>query len=227
MEYTPPAFVLYCRVSTSRQGKSGLGLDAQRERCQRFAADLTIPIIAEEIEVETGKGSDALDRRPRLASAIATAKRHQAAVLVSKLDRLSRDVHFISGLMAQRVPFIVAELGLGVDPFMLHIYAALAQKERAMIAARTREALAQAKARGVKLGNPRLADARVAASDAIKVARDARSLNVMPIIQEVRTLGITTLAGIAHQLNVRRVPTPQGGRWHASSVRNVLNNANC
>jgi DNA invertase Pin-like site-specific DNA recombinase len=96
-----------------------------------------------------------LDRRPQLAAALKAAKKAKCAVVVSKLDRLSRDVHFISGLMAHKVPFIVAELGSNVDPFTLHIYAALAQQERRMIADRTRAGLAAAKARGVKLGNPR------------------------------------------------------------------------
>jgi DNA invertase Pin-like site-specific DNA recombinase len=95
-----------------------------------------------------GKGADALDRRPQLAAALKAAKSHKAAVVVSKLDRLSRDVHFISGLMAHKVPFIVTELGSDVDPFVLHLYAALAEKERALISQRTKAGLAAAKARG-------------------------------------------------------------------------------
>ncbi len=103
-------------------------------------------------EVETGKGAEALAQRQQLAAALATARLHNCAVVVAKLDRLSRDVAFISSLMAQRVPFIVTELGVDVDPFMLHVYAALAEKERAMISQRTKDALAAAKARGTKLG---------------------------------------------------------------------------
>jgi DNA invertase Pin-like site-specific DNA recombinase len=106
------------------------------------------------VEVETGKGADALDRRPQLAAALAAAKKHKAAVVVSNLDRLSRDGAFISGLMAQRVPFIVTELGSDVDPFVLHLYAALAEKERALISQRTKAGLAAAKARGTVLGPP-------------------------------------------------------------------------
>ena len=113
--------VAYYRVSTERQGRSGLGLDAQRERCAQFAAANGMDVAEAFTEVETGKGSDALDRRPQLAAALAAAGRHRGQVLVAKLDRLSRDVHFIAGLMAQRVPFLVAELGADVDPFMLHI----------------------------------------------------------------------------------------------------------
>jgi DNA invertase Pin-like site-specific DNA recombinase len=112
------------------------------------------------VEVETGKGSDALDRRPQLAAALSEARRQRCAVAVAKLDRLSRDVHFISGLMAQRVPFVVAELGPDVDPFILHLFAALAEKERSTIATQTKAALAAAKARGVVLDGPKLAEAR-------------------------------------------------------------------
>ena len=110
---------------------------------------------AEYTEVETGKGADALDRRPQLAAALSAARSARCSVLVSKLDRLSRDVAFVSGLMAQRVPFIVAELGRDADPFMLHLYAALAEKERRLISDRTKAALAAKKAAGGKLGNPR------------------------------------------------------------------------
>src|SRR5215216_3898466 len=111
-------------------------------------------IIGEYVEVETGKGADALDRRPQLAAVLLAAKKAKCSVLVSKLDRLSRDVAFISGLMAQRVPFIVAELGRDADPFMLHLYAALAEKERRLISERTTAALQAKKAAGSKLGNP-------------------------------------------------------------------------
>jgi DNA invertase Pin-like site-specific DNA recombinase len=134
--------------------------EAQREAVTRFAAADAFEVAREFVEVETGKGSDALDRRPQLASALADARRRRCPVVVAKLDRLSRDVHFISGLMAERVQFIVAELGADVDPFILHLFAALAEKERAMIATRTRDALQRAKARGVKLGGPKLAQAR-------------------------------------------------------------------
>jgi len=144
----PDRIVSYTRVSTDQQGRSGLGLEAQREAITRFAEAEGLEIITEMVEVETGKGADALERRPVLRDALALARKHKAAVCVAKLDRLSRDVHFISGLMAQKVPFIVTELGADVDPFMLHIYAALAEKERALISERTRAALAAKKAQG-------------------------------------------------------------------------------
>lgn len=145
--------VTYIRVSTDKQGKSGLGIEAQRAAIARFAEAEGLELIAEHVEVETGKGADALDRRRVLASALAAARKAKAAVVVAKLDRLSRDVAFVSGPMAERVPFIVTELGADCDPFMLHIYAALAQKERALIADRTRAALASKKAQGATLGN--------------------------------------------------------------------------
>jgi len=147
--------IAYYPVSTARQGRSGPGIEAQRAAVLRFAEMEGINLVGERTEIETGKGADALERRPELAAALAEARKARCPVLVAKLDRLSRDVHFISGLMAHRVPFIVAEQGADADPFMLRLYAALAEKERGLISARTRVALAVKKAQGVKLGNPR------------------------------------------------------------------------
>ena len=130
--------VSYLRVSTSKQGRSGLGIEAQRAACARLAETEGVEIAAEFVEVETGKGSDAIERRPQLAAALEAARKAKCPVVVAKLDRLSRDVHFISGLMSRKVPFIVAELP-GADPFLLHIYAALAEQERRMISARTKD----------------------------------------------------------------------------------------
>ena len=146
--------IAYLRVSTQRQHRSGLGLDAQRAAIERFASSESLTIAAEYVEAETGKGFDAPDRRPQLAAALAIAKAAKCSVVVAKLDRLSRDVAFIAGLMAQRVPFIVAELGADADPFMLHLYAALAEKERRQISERTKSALASRKLQGTKLGKP-------------------------------------------------------------------------
>src|SRR4029077_1223480 len=155
--------VAYTRVSTVKQGSSGLGMAAQEAAISAFCRQHGYEIVARYGEVETGKGHDALDRRPQLAAALAHARKLKGPVVVAKLDRLGRDVAFIAGLMVNRVPFIVTELGIDTDPFMLHIYAALAQKERALISARTKAALKAAKARGVKLGNPGAAQALVAA----------------------------------------------------------------
>ena len=214
--------VAYIRVSTSQQGRSGLGIEAQRASLARFAAEAGYEIVAEFVEVETGKGSDALDRRPQLAAALAKARGARCPVAVAKLDRLSRDVHFVSGLMAHRVPFVVAELGPDVDPFVLHLYAALAEKERALISGRTKSALAAAKAKGVKLGNPQIGAARGEAVAAIKAEADRAAGNVLPIIAEIQKSGATTLRAIADALNARGVPTPRGGRWYAMSVRNAM-----
>jgi DNA invertase Pin-like site-specific DNA recombinase len=144
--------VAYIRVSTQKQARSGLGLGAQADAIAAFAKAEGYQIAGHFTEHESGKGADALDRRPQLAAAIKAAKRAGGPVIVSKLDRLSRDVHFVSGLMAHKVPFIVTELGADTDPFILHLFAALAQKERALISKRTKEALAAAKKAGKKLG---------------------------------------------------------------------------
>jgi DNA invertase Pin-like site-specific DNA recombinase len=216
------SLVLYIRVSTSQQGRSGLGIEAQRETLARFAEAEGFEVLREFVEVETGKGSDALDRRPQLSAALAAARKAKCHVAVAKLDRLSRDVHFISGLMVHRVPFLVAELGPDVDPFVLHLFAALAEKERSLIATRTRQALKAAKARGVTLGNPKLAEARGNAVEAVRAAADRHAANVLPIIREAQKAGATTLREIADVLNARGVSTARGGQWHATSVRNMM-----
>jgi DNA invertase Pin-like site-specific DNA recombinase len=199
--------VSYLRVSSQQQGRSGLGIEAQRSANAKFAADNSFEIVTELVEVETGKGHDAEDRRPMLAEALSVARRLRCPVLVAKLDRLSRDVAFISGLMAKRVPFIVAELGADVDPFMLHIYAALGQKERALISARTRAALAAAKARGKRLGTPTNLPVAQAKSRKARAASAAR------------------FAETAAALNARGIKTPRGGEWQAMQVKRVLDRA--
>jgi DNA invertase Pin-like site-specific DNA recombinase len=214
--------VSYIRVSTSGQGRSGLGIEAQRHALGQFARSEGFELVREFLEVETGKGADALDRRPQLRAALAVARKLRCHVAVAKLDRLSRDVHFISGLMAHKVPFLVAELGPDVDPFVLHLFAALAEKERALISTRTRQALTAAKARGVTLGNPRLHVARKNAVDAVQAEADRFAANVLPIIREAQKAGARTLREIAEVLNARGIATARGGQWHATSVKNVL-----
>jgi DNA invertase Pin-like site-specific DNA recombinase len=218
--------IAYYRVSTARQGRSGLGIEAQRATVSRFAEVEGFELTAEFVEAESGKGADALDRRPELAAALAAGRAGKCPVIVAKLDRLSRDVAFIAGLMAQRVPFIVAELGIDADPFMLHLYAALAEKERRLIAERTRAALQACKARGVQLGNPR--NTREAASLGREVqgeSADAFAANVLPMIESLRASGVTDLRGLAGALNTRGVRTARGGRWHVSNVKNVIDRA--
>ena len=217
--------VIYIRVSTAQQGRSGLGIEAQRAAIARFVEAEGCEVLAEYVEVETGKGADAIDRRPQLAAALAAARKAKgkAAVLVAKLDRLSRDVAFISDLMARRVPFIVAELGADADPFMLHLYAALAEKERNLIAERTRVALAAKKAQGVRLGNPvNLMEAGARGAETQRAGADAFAGNVLPIIREIQATGAVTHRAIATALNGRGVRTARGGDWHCSTVRNLL-----
>ena len=211
--------IAYYRVSTSGQGKSGLGLEAQREAVERFAQSEGITLIASFQEIESGKGADAMDRRPVLAAALAAAKDEGCAVIVAKLDRLSRDVHFVSGLMGQRIPFIVAELGANADSFMLHLYAALAEKERNLISERTKAALAAAKARGVKLGNPNIAVATAKGMEAIQANSNAFAQKVAPHIAAARNNGCKTYRAIAEALNARGIPTARGGKWQPMTVR--------
>jgi DNA invertase Pin-like site-specific DNA recombinase len=215
--------VAYYRVSTQRQGRSGLGIEAQRTAIARFAEAEGIVIIQEFTEVETGKGSDALDRRPQLAAALALARQQKSPVIVAKLDRLSRDVAFIAGLMVQRVPFIVAELGADADPFMLHLYAALAEKERRLISERTKAALTARKNTGVKLGNPPNGAAAAAKGRSVSIQEaDRFAQTMLPIIASIQRSGIKSLRGLAIALNNRGVRTARNGQWQVSNVRNLL-----
>lgn len=199
----------YIRVSTRKQA---LGLEAQQTILARFAEAEGYRLIQTFQEQETGKGADALDRRPQLAAALNVAKQHKAPIIVAKLDRLSRDVHFISGLMVLKTAFIVAELGADADPFMLHIYAALAEKERAMISRRTKDALAVRKAQGVKLGGLNAGGIR---------SRDqamTRAEALRPILAKQEGQSARSIAAL---LNLLKVPTPNGGPWHAMTVIRV------
>jgi DNA invertase Pin-like site-specific DNA recombinase len=207
--------IAYLRVSSKRQERSGLGLEGQLDLVQRFASE-RYSIEAIYVESESG----ARDDRPELALALAQAKQLKCPVIVARLDRLSRDVAYIASLMAQRVPFIVAELGDDVDPFLLHIYAALAQKERALAGQRTKAALAQAKLRGVKLGNPRLAEARAKRWAPSQAERDSRAAAVLKIAAnrgQWRTL--ETLAQLCFQ---RGVCSANGRKLSTSAIWRVL-----
>ena len=227
----------YVRVSTQEQGRSGLGLEAQAEAVGDFCRREGIELLGAFDEVETGKGSNALKRRPQLAAALAAARKKGAgcSIVVAKLDRLSRDVHFISGLMAEKVPFITTELGTDCDPFLLHLFAALAEKERALISQRTRAGLDRLKAkvargeswiskRGrkvTKLGNPHAAEAAKVARARLKANADLAASRVAGVINSVIERGITTNAAIAAELNSMGVEAPRGGMWHGSSVGNA------
>lgn len=212
--------VSYRRVSTDKQERSGLGLEGQGAAIARFCKDEGFELV--EDFTDSASGAAPLDQRPGLSSALAMAAKLKCPVVVSKLDRLSRDVAFISGLMARGVPFIVAELGADTDPFVLHLYAALSEKERKMIGQRTRDALAAKKAGGASLGNrtnlPAAQDAgrRTASSRALAFAQ-----KVAPTIRPMQEAG-DSLATIAARLNQLGVPTARGGKWTPIAVSRVL-----
>jgi DNA invertase Pin-like site-specific DNA recombinase len=204
--------IAYIRVSTQKQGRSGLGLEAQQAALARFADAEGYDLTRTFQEVETGKGADALERRPQLAAAIKAAKQQKAPIIVAKLDRLSRDVHFISGLMSHKTPFIVAELGADADPFMLHLYAALAEKERRVISQRTRDALAAKRAQGVKLGGLN------AKGIANREAALERAKQLGPIFIELDGRPDREIARI---LNERKIKTPTSAPWSPVTVKRV------
>jgi DNA invertase Pin-like site-specific DNA recombinase len=197
----------YIRVSATKQGKSGLGLEAQEAALQRFAATEGFAFAETFTEVESGKHGD--DHRPELARALERARKAKAPIIVAKLDRLSRDVHYISGLMKHRVPFIVTELGTDTDPFLLHLYAALAEKERRLISERTRAAMAKAKERGVTLGGLR--------DKGVELQREAmeRAEGLRGVFDELASLSARKAA---EELNTRGIATPEGGKWYATQV---------
>jgi DNA invertase Pin-like site-specific DNA recombinase len=220
--YASKYAVGYVRVSTSGQERSGLGLEAQRKAISDFAERDGFTINHWYTEAESGAGSDALEKRQQLASAIETARRIKAPVVVAKLDRLSRDVHFISGLMAQRVEFIVTDLGRQSDPFILHLYAALAEKERHLISERTKAGLAAAKRRGTKLGMKARGKREVRAIAALGAAaiREASLEQLAPLKLHVKDslAESRSLRDAAIWLNDRGIKSPRGGRWHAPSL---------
>jgi DNA invertase Pin-like site-specific DNA recombinase len=189
-------------------GRSGLGLEAQRAALAKFAEAEGFHFVGTFTETESGADDD----RPELAAAIALAGKRRAPIIVAKLDRLSRDVHYISGLMKHRVPFIVTELGSDTDPFLLHIYAALAEKERALISRRTKDALAAARARGVRLGGLR--------SKGEEYQREAaeRAEALRSVFEELSGL---SARGAAEELNRRGITTAAGRKWHAAQVIRV------
>jgi DNA invertase Pin-like site-specific DNA recombinase len=198
----------YIRVSTAKQGRSGLGQEAQQAALRRFAEAEGFAFLETFTEVESGGD----DNRPELLRALESARKAKAPIVVAKLDRLSRDVHYISGLMKHRVPFIVTELGADTDPFLLHIYAALAEKERRMISERTKVALKAAKARGVALGGLR-DKGRELQAEAYQRAEGHRA-----VFEELSNLSARKAAD---ELNRRGVPTPGGGKWYAVHVIRV------
>jgi DNA invertase Pin-like site-specific DNA recombinase len=214
-------YVTYLRVSTERQGKSGLGLDAQRAAVLDHVAGKG-EIAAEYVEIESGKRAD----RPELVRALAEAKRAGAVLLIAKLDRLARNVAFIANLLESGVEVTAADMP-EANRFLLHVMAAVAEHEAQAISDRTRAALAAAKARGVKLGwsmperkgEQRRASRKGAAKNAQKA--DQHAANVLPIIRQIAAGG-ASLRQIANELNTRGIKTARGGLWYAATVRNIM-----
>ena len=208
-------FVAYYRVSTDRQGQSGLGLEAQREAVMRYLSNGGWPPLAEFTEVETGKGANALDRRPQLQAALAYARKHRATLVIAKLDRLARNVHFVSGLMETGVPFVAADRP-DADRFLIHLEAALAEREAKMISDRTKAALAAAKARGQVLG----ANGRILA-DQNKAEAVDRLAPIAARLRAFKAEGLT-LRRIADTLNADGIASPGGASWHPGNVQRAL-----
>ncbi|MFO1114044.1 MAG: recombinase family protein [Beijerinckiaceae bacterium] len=220
MESGKTVLISYLRVSTVRQGQSGLGIEAQRAAvAAHLAAYPTARIAGEFVEVESGKRND----RPELAKAIATARLHNGVLVIAKLDRLSRDAHFLLGLQKSGIQFVACDMP-HADSFSVGILALVAQKEREMISARTKAALAAAKARGVALGGNRgklhqIIGTGVANSVATRRAKaQERARDVLPTIEEIAASG-ASLHRIAAELTARGIPTPRGGTWTATAVR--------
>ena len=216
--------VAYERVSTARQGRSGLGLEAQRKAIDSFADQRAADVIAQFTEVESGGRND----RPELDKALTLAKLTGATLVIVKLDRLSRNAAFLLTPQASGVRFLVVDMPEAND-LTVGIMALVAQQEREAISRRTKEALAAAKARGVKLGNlngatalRRVGQGGVALREAVAANADEFAETMAPVLDDLRTEGITTLRKIAEVLNERGVLTRRGRRWHVSNVRNLL-----
>lgn len=215
-------YIAYYRVSTTKQGQSGLGLEAQQSAIKNFLRDEKL--IDEITEIESGK----FDERPKLQEALRLCKKNKATLLIAKQDRLARRVSFVANLMESGVPFKSVE-NPNASPFELHIRASVDEEERRRISERTRQALAEVKKRGKKLGfaNPERTDQVIASKkgiEKIKNNSDRFKANVIPIIKELKILGITTLQGIADALNNRGVKTARNKQWYPSNVKNVLMN---
>lgn len=205
--------VAYYRVSTDKQGESGLGLEAQREAVARYAGDN--PLVSEFTEIESGKRHT---NRPQLLSAIDLCKRKKLTLVIAKLDRLARNVHFISGLLESGVEFVAAD-NPHANKMTIQMLAVFAEHEREMISARTKAALAAAKARGTRLGNPRWQEAQARATAAANPVKPAAQ--VVEMMRQHRADGLS-LRAIADKLNGLGLRTPKGAQWYAATVANAM-----
>jgi DNA invertase Pin-like site-specific DNA recombinase len=211
-----PRFIAYYRVSTDRQGKSGLGLDAQQQAVRDFLAGRG-ELLDAFTEIESGRKHD----RPQLAAALAAYKKHKAALLIAKLDRLARNVFFISGLMESGVEFIAVDMP-EANRLTIHILAAVAEHEREMISKRTKEALQAAKARGTKLGSPQPKKGAAIRSQVLQAKADRFAANVLPVINGLQAQGITSNKALARALNARGIKTSNNRQWYGTTVKNLL-----
>ena len=214
-------FVSYVRVSTSAQGVSGLGLEAQRESIARFIANSENKVVAEFTEIESGKRAD----RPELTKAVELCKSCGYTLLVPKLDRLARNLHFITTLQQSKVNFVAVD-NPHATPFVIHILCAVAEAEAVAISRRTKEALEACKRRGVKLGNPKPEIAAKLATVANQAQADDYSGRLLPVIQEIQRANVTSLRGIAHCLNVRGFVSRTGKPFAAQTVKNIIDRSN-
>jgi DNA invertase Pin-like site-specific DNA recombinase len=214
-------YVSYIRVSTARQGASGLGLEAQQEAVTRFLNGGSWELVAEFKEVETGKGSDALVKRPQLRAALDACRKQGATLVIAKLDRLARNVHFVSGLMESKVKFVACDMP-DANELTIHMMAAFAEHEAKRISQRTKEALAVAKARGVKLGKAGAANLRPNVEQR-QAAADAFAEKLRPIFTGMVTEKLSQ-RGMVERLNSYGMPTSTGevGKWRLSQVQRLL-----
>ena len=219
-------FIAYYRVSTDRQGQSGLGLDAQRKAVNDYLNGGAWELVAEFTEVESGKRAD----RPELLKALDACRRHKATLVIAKLDRLARNVAFIANLMESGAEFVACDFPTA-NRLTLHILAAVAEHEARAISDRTKAALQAAKARGQSLGwsNPaRRAEQRAATlrgTAANRAHADQFAANVLPVVRQIEAAGVSTLIGIAGALNARGIRTARGGAWYPTTVKNLLDRA--
>jgi DNA invertase Pin-like site-specific DNA recombinase len=218
-------FIAYYRVSTGKQGKSGLGIEAQRQAVANYLNGGNWRIVGEFVEVESGKRTD----RPELEKALAAARVRQVPIVVAKLDRLTRSVAFLSRLLEAGVDVRFADLPQiegATGKFLLQQMAAVAELEAGMISARTKAALAAAKRRGVKLGGDRgarlTAKARAAGRAVLQERARARAVDLAPIITELQAAGVSSLRAIAAGLDERGIPAARGGKWSASQVSRLM-----
>lgn len=213
-------FIAYFRVSTQKQGASGLGLDAQKEAVSRFLNSGEQELVAEFQEVETGKGFDPLTKRPQLKAALAACRKEGATLVIAKLDRLARNVHFVSGLMESKVQFVACDMP-EANELTIHIMAAFAEHEAKRISQRTKEALAVAKSRGVVLGRAGATNLRPNIETRQKVA-DLFANRLRPLFDGMKVRGLSQ-RGMVAELNSLGVPAQQGGNWQLSQVQRVIN----